>query len=1498
MKRLCLLSAVVLVFFANTFSYADIIDIDVYSGSFNRLKGAPSSQRAGFSSLEGKAESAALKIINGSRNGSAAERVSSCVITLNGRTVADPSDFSRKVGFLEKEVSLSAGQNSLEVLLDGKPGSAVAVKIVQHHQNSPPVLDLISPIIVKEGETVRIDPTVTDPDNDPVTVAYSGWMTSAERVTGYTDSGSYNVTVTATDSHGASTSKDVQIIVENVNLPPVAVLKAGPDHGYSPLTVELDPSASFDPDGGIALVEIDFDGDGTYDWSSTDPQAKIAHLYKDPKVYTAALRVTDNEGASALGTAAIVVEPPPNSPPVIEPLDDITIKEGQTIVLKPIVYDPDGDEFDITYSGWMSSDTYTTSFDDAGTYTVTVTATDIHDASSSRDVVINVLDAPPYSPIGTLGLVSYWPLDGNWKDIWGGHDLQPQSPGGFSGSPYVKGFANQSYGPTNSTGANGATATSISGPSGSQGVTLEGWAFIPDNDSGGELFGFGTISDYNGAKATVSAYSGYVKVFVGQKGKCIVLTSSSRYSGKCWHHLALVIPSGFSTGKALKLYVDGQEADATCLISGSNYQADGTGITDAMMFSAPFKIGSFTGKSAGAMRVDEVRLWGRELSVEEISQLADATGEGEACDASEPPGGGSTVWVPPWPRCAPPQTLPAPRPDLGVRVLSDNTIEIVTDPNPWLKSRLASDCGTFLSAIEANRSKIPSWSYQLDYNFAAKETILTYRPGILEALDEHDGPQFTISSPGMDSALPVSSKVWPQATREFRVARASAEGGEIGTPSSENVYFSFARLDFSLEPGKTYTITDRWGNTVNLVYDEDATISWALKVDQVGYMPDAAEKYAYLGAWLGPAWGSMDLSRFSGKAFSLIRESDKATVFTGTITPRPLNSNDVKLSGETVYELDFSSFSTPGRYYIRVAGLGRSWSFEVGQNAMGEAFYTHARGLFHQRCGMDLTKDYTPWARGDNHLVTYKGGFPPDYPTDYQDHTAEGWGFSDGNGNFPTYGKWFDVVSYTATDQILPLVHGGWHDAADFDRRPYHFGVVSDLVHSYLMYPGNFTDAQLNIPESGNGIPDILDEAVWGMEVWREAQEADGRVGTWIETTSHPTEFDPGKDTQRYYLSLATRNSSLHYAAHAALLGRALVQVGAQAKGQEFIDSARSAYAFGTGSIRVSTSFKVGSAVHTWTEPALPDRARHIEALIQLWLATKDPAYWNEMQTSDMSSAFEKEVTDLHWRTEPFDLMDVALHEDLFPMKATKWGPTWGQSVKNRTIQLASDWISWQKADSYRKLWYPPDHGYFTSMGWGGSGFRHIRYLIAAFRITGDVQYRTGALLAVDWLQGANPQGRVNTTGLGRHSTTNPLHLPSEADSIADPVPGITIYGYTGSFPGPARTQVYGLFDSPRQDLKFSGSAMAQLPNPWDDPSMTTDDIGTVLYGYVPIWRRLITLEHTCVSQTEFTVFETISKAAAVTGCLMGEGWKPSAELKGRQPRSEGELRDSRWIQP
>ncbi len=1104
--------------------------------------------------------------------------------------------------------------------------------------------------------------------------------------------------------------------------------------------------------------------------------------------------------------------------------------------------------------------------------------------------------SPDCDPAPDAGLFAHWKLDGDWLDAQGRHPLTPERPGGFAAAAALRPGPNLAYGPTGAATSNGARTEGLTSLPEAEGLTLEGWVSLPDDNSRGVLFGFGDDS-WEAAKLHVASVWGFLQVRIGSQADGAT-AQYARIGDTCWHHVALVLPRGFRAGEPFRFYLDGVKLAPSVI----EHSPTGTNVLSesATLWGSAFAIGRFgsaePGPSGGRQKVDEVRLWARELDAAEIAHLAIPTGEGPKCDEFRPP-----AWAPGL-RFQPPATPPVPAPTLGIHVLTDDTLAIITDPNPWLKQRFLADCGEFFRALEQHRPALESWVAPLHYDLGAQEVVHHYRPALLAALGR-DG-HFRIAGPGQAEAPLADVTLWPQASREFRAPRLTPGTGEEHVSAVEMVYYTYCRLPFRLQPGATYRVVDAWGNAVEWTYREDRTVSWALKVNQLGYLADAPNKYAYLGAWLGPQRGALDLARFDGAPFHLCRESDDQVAWTGRIRFRadenqrihPANAEPVILSGERVYELDFSPFSTPGRYYVRVPGAGRSWPFVLGQNALGEAFFVHARGLFHQRCGHPLLSDHTAWPRGDRHTNTFRAAFPTEAGA-YADHLADGYGFRDADGLFPQVPPYADLtfaaVAATMTPERLPHVVGGWHDAADYDRPGWrHLIAVADLTESYLLFPDNFTDGQLNLPESGNGLPDLLDEAVWGMEVWRQAQEPDGRVALHIEADSHPHESDPGRDTQPYALGLATRNSSLQYAEHAARLARALALAGSPERSMVFLDSARRAFAFGMRpGPRISISLTLWDQSVTWSEPEHPDPKAVVRALVQLWLASDDAAFRTALDAPELDRAFRQDVDDLYWRTSGFDHIDVALAPDRFPSG-------WAAYARRGIVATADGWLEAQASHAYRKVWYAPDHGYFGLMQWGASGFRHLRELVAAWRLTGDAKYRTGALLGIDWMHGANPQGRVNTTGLGANSIVHPLHLPSDADGIAEPVPGLSIYGYSYPIPHAGRSHAYGLFSAPRINEGFSLRNLAQLPPPWNDPDLDLEAIAEVLSNGIPLWRRLVTLENNNVPQTEFDINGTIGHAAAVTGCLLGPGWTPGPELRHRQPRSAAQLQDSLWYQP
>lgn len=266
---------------------------------------------------------------------------------------------------------------------DGKNSVSQVVIVQVNPKNRAPTIALAEKEIhIKEGDTVTIQPKVTDPDGDKATVTYEGWMTAQSRSTAFEDAGRHEVTITASD--GKATSKEiVAVYVENIDRAPTLqpindiIIKEGDK-------ITVNPTAS-DPDGEkVTFVYSSPVGqDGT--WQT---EKKDVGKYR--------VNVTATDGALSTTTSFLVLVQSLNQPPVIQIPDLVTVDEGQTVTLTPSITDPEGDELTITYTGWMNTNTFTTTYESHGTHVVTITASDgINTAKKDVTLVINDVNRPP-----------------------------------------------------------------------------------------------------------------------------------------------------------------------------------------------------------------------------------------------------------------------------------------------------------------------------------------------------------------------------------------------------------------------------------------------------------------------------------------------------------------------------------------------------------------------------------------------------------------------------------------------------------------------------------------------------------------------------------------------------------------------------------------------------------------------------------------------------------------------------------------------------------------------------------------------------------------------------------------------------------------------------------------------------------------------------------------------------------------------------------------------
>ncbi|MDI6794993.1 MAG: Ig-like domain-containing protein, partial [bacterium] len=189
--------------------------------------------------------------------------------------------------------------------------------------------------------------------------------------------------------HVPPDSETTIITVNNINRCPIlAEIGNRLVNEGSSLTINL---AASDPDNdplifstaalpaGATFID-NGDSTATFSWTPN---------YDDSGSYEVTFKVSD--GACPDQDGIIITVGNLNRPPVLDPIADIRVNEGEIVTITPTASDLDGDTLTFSYSAWMSTDTYTTNYNDAGAHTVIVTVSD-GDLSDSQEVTVTVID--------------------------------------------------------------------------------------------------------------------------------------------------------------------------------------------------------------------------------------------------------------------------------------------------------------------------------------------------------------------------------------------------------------------------------------------------------------------------------------------------------------------------------------------------------------------------------------------------------------------------------------------------------------------------------------------------------------------------------------------------------------------------------------------------------------------------------------------------------------------------------------------------------------------------------------------------------------------------------------------------------------------------------------------------------------------------------------------------------------------------------------------------
>ena len=273
-----------------------------------------------------------------------------------------------------------AGQYPVTITAsDGKANTTEEITVLVNRAKKGPVIECPDSITVKEGDTINLNCNIYDPEGDQAVVEYSGFMKGPSYTTTFDDAGEYTTVIKASNQY-KTTEKTVKITVLNTDRAPELSFGFGDTiQATEGDVITLDAKAS-DPDGDKVTVKYGEPFDSTGTWKT-----KIGDAGTYP------VTVVASDGTLTARKDVMVVVAMKNTAPVLKKINDITVYEGDTIKVPVDVYDREGDKVKVTIKGWLNSLTYTTTYDDAGEYTATVTASD-GQYETSQTFKITVID--------------------------------------------------------------------------------------------------------------------------------------------------------------------------------------------------------------------------------------------------------------------------------------------------------------------------------------------------------------------------------------------------------------------------------------------------------------------------------------------------------------------------------------------------------------------------------------------------------------------------------------------------------------------------------------------------------------------------------------------------------------------------------------------------------------------------------------------------------------------------------------------------------------------------------------------------------------------------------------------------------------------------------------------------------------------------------------------------------------------------------------------------
>ncbi len=518
-------------------------------------------------------------------------------------------------------------------------------------------------------------------------------------------------------------------------------------------------------------------------------------------------------------------------------------------------------------------------------------------------------------------------------------------------------------------------------------------------------------------------------------------------------------------------------------------------------------------------------------------------------------------------------------------------------------------------------------------------------------------------------------------------------------------------------------------------------------VNQLGYLPNSSK----VAIFAIPQEKEAGAPIISGKA--QVCGTDGICIFEKDV----VSFGPDEASGDYVWRMDFSELTKSGTYVIQWNNQS-SYPFTVGDNLYGDFNVLLARALYYQRCGTELTEAHAgKFARKACHTA------PSVLWTEYERFLAGELAENDM--------KKFDI-------------RGGWHDAGDFGRYTTAAAcALGHILYAYRFFPDAFTQS-LNIPESGNGIPDILNECRYELDWMLQMQADDGSVYHKHTTQNHAGFVMPCDDTDQMLLLPPSSMAVASFVATMALVSRIYRPFDA-----EFSDRTLAAAKKSQEWLEAHPEF-LFEHVKECRTGGYGDRSDLDE---RMWAAMELYRTTGEGRYLEQAKAF----FDKHPNPVEYGWADISGFAGWALLEEELMQPTATASAEQITLSCAEA----EFRTAYKTLLFKEaEHlldviaacGYGVALGpkeypWGSNLMVLNRGMLfgTVYRLTPKPEYYTAVVCQMDYLLGVNATDYSYVTGVGAHAFCNPHNRITVADDIAETIPGYVSGGANGR-PGDA----------------------------------------------------------------------------------------------------------------